>query len=76
MLIGKAVDDRNWPHLFTLCKDMKTRGVEPDSTTYTLIMSACAILGLAKEAQATFEDMVACGVRPTRQLFHELLQVR
>lgn len=76
MLIAKSVDDQHWPHVFRLCREMKERGVEPDSTTYTLIMSACASLGLGKEAQATLEDMLACGVQPTRHIFHEMLQVR
>lgn len=76
MLLAKSVDDHNWPHVFRLCKDMKQRGIEPDSTTYTLIMSSCAALGLEKEARATYEDMLACGVQPTRQLFHEMLHVR
>ena len=76
MLIAKAVDERYWTHVFRLCKDMKARGVEPDSTTYALIMPACAVVGLEREARATFEDMLACGVQPTRQIFHEMLQVR
>lgn len=76
MLLARAVDDHNWPRVFNLCKEIKERDIAPDATTYTCIMSACSLVGLEKEARATYEDMLASGVKPTRQLFHEMLHVR
>ncbi|KAH9839318.1 uncharacterized protein C8Q71DRAFT_704410 [Rhodofomes roseus] len=38
-------------------------------------MAACAAIGAAKEAQAAFEDMLAVGVQPTHQIFHDMLHV-
>ncbi|KZT66398.1 hypothetical protein DAEQUDRAFT_675174 [Daedalea quercina L-15889] len=73
MQLSKAVEDRNWPRVFGLCKEINKQGIEPDVTTYTHIMSACAAAGSQQEARATFEDMLALGVRPTRQIFHEML---
>ncbi|KAH9935671.1 uncharacterized protein B0H18DRAFT_976775 [Fomitopsis serialis] len=73
MQIAHAVEQQNWGKAFRLCLTMKRRGVAPDITTYAQIMTACADVGSAREAQATFDDMLAVGIQPTLQIFHKML---
>ncbi|KAH9948686.1 hypothetical protein B0H21DRAFT_732616 [Amylocystis lapponica] len=51
-------------NLFVLCRKMKAEGVAPDLTTYSYVLRA---------AHAAFEDMLALGLYPNRNLFHYLL---
>lgn len=59
----------------TLAKRMKDEGIKPDTTTYNHMLNACAKEGLFVEARAVFEDMVALGVRPSRETFHHMMRV-
>ena len=62
--------------LLETCAEMKRRGVQPDHTTYDLMLEACTDLAMYPEALAIFEDMVAMGYAPHELTFHHLLKVR
>ncbi|KAI8972256.1 hypothetical protein BD414DRAFT_426061 [Trametes punicea] len=53
---------------------MKEEGVKPDITTYNHILEACALAMLDQEARAVFADMLAMGVQPNRQTFHNIMK--
>ncbi|KAI0630233.1 hypothetical protein C8Q77DRAFT_1063928 [Trametes polyzona] len=53
---------------------MKEKGIEPDVTTYNHILHACAKEMLYLEARAVFEDMLAMGIQPDRQTFHNIMK--
>ena len=63
-------------NIFLLCAKMKSQNVQPDLTTYTYILRACAEEGRDLEARAAFEDMLAMGLYPNRTMFHFLIHVR
>ena len=74
--LGFLVNGRRTAEFFNTCAEMKQQGVEPDHTTYDLLLENCAGLAMYQEALAVFEDMVAMGMRPHELTFHHLLQVR
>jgi pentatricopeptide repeat protein len=62
--------------ILLLCTKMKSGGVTPDIMTYNSLIMACGKDALHVEAWAIYEDMLAFGLRPDRQTYHRLLQVR
>jgi len=54
---------------------MKERDVKPDALTYQYLIRACEEEGLEKQAVAIFEDMLALGLPPDREIFHSLFKV-
>jgi pentatricopeptide repeat protein len=66
----------NFTEVLRLCAKMKSEGVMPDIMTYNSLISACARRTLHMEAWAIYDDMLAFGLRPDRETFHRLLQVR
>jgi pentatricopeptide repeat protein len=54
---------------------MKTQGVKPDILTYHCLIRAAGARGLAHQAAAIFEDMLAFGLQPERETFHLLFKV-
>ncbi len=75
MRMASHLDHGRSHAVLSLAKRMKDEGLAPDTTTYNLILSACAKEGLYVEARAVFEDMVALGVQPNRQTFHHMMRV-
>ncbi|TCD70337.1 hypothetical protein EIP91_003966 [Steccherinum ochraceum] len=53
---------------------MKAEGVVPDKTTYHHILSQCGHHAAAAEAWAVLEDMVAMGIFPDRDAFHNVIR--
>ncbi|OJT10263.1 Pentatricopeptide repeat-containing protein, mitochondrial [Trametes pubescens] len=74
MRMASHLDHGRSHAVLSLAKRMKDEGLAPDTTTYNLILSACAKEGLYVEARAVFEDMVALGVQPNRQTFHHMMR--
>ena len=76
MDLATALDRKRPIKVMELAQRMKEEGVQPDITTYKHLLDACAQQKLNAEARAIFEDMLAMGVQPDRQIFHNLLKVR
>lgn len=76
LILGRLADRGDLAQCLYLAAQMKAQGVKPDILTYDCLIRACVKDGLAKEAMAIFEDMLATGLRPERETFHLLFEVR
>ncbi|KAI0374145.1 hypothetical protein BV20DRAFT_962134 [Pilatotrama ljubarskyi] len=74
MFLAAQLDRNRTQTVMHIAKRMKDEGVKPDITTYNYILEACAREGLFPEAKAVFADMLAMGVQPDRQTFHNIMK--
>ena len=74
--LAELVYKRRAADAFVLATQMKKEGIQPDVVTYEYLLDACRDAALSTEAQIVFEDCIAMGIRPTRNMFHLMLQVR
>ena len=75
LALGHFADKGDLPQCLRLATQMKVQGVKPDILTYNCLIRACGSDGLAKQATAIFEDMLAVGLQPERETFHSLFKV-
>jgi pentatricopeptide repeat protein len=58
------------------CIQMRDEGIKPDIMTYHYLLSACSRAAMGSEAWAILEDMQLMGLKPDRQIFIYLLNVK
>ena len=75
MELGQLVQQRNATEVFQHVARMKEQGIQPNYSTYELLLEACKDAALVEEGMAIFEDMLANGIMPQRSIFHYLIQV-
>ena len=75
LALGHLADKGDLIRCLQLAAQMKTQGVKPDVLTYHCLLRACGKDGLAKQAAAIFEDMLAARLQLERETFHLLFKV-
>ncbi|KAI0786721.1 hypothetical protein C8Q75DRAFT_771034 [Abortiporus biennis] len=74
MELSRMDDHKLISEAFDLCRKMKEEGIAPNYETYDHLLGLLAVSNAASEAWAVFEDMLAVGILPTRETFHDLIQ--
>ena len=75
LALGYLADKGHLVECLQMATQMKTHGVKPDILTYHCLIRAAGARGLANQAVAIFEDMLALGLQPERETFHLLFKV-
>ena len=75
LALGHLADRGHFIECLQMAAQMKTRDVKPDILTYHSLIRAAGARGLANQAVAIFEDMLAFGLQPERETFHLLFKV-
>ena len=75
LALGHLADRGDLTQCLRLAAQMKMQEVKPNILTYNCLIRACGRDALAMQAIAIFEDMLAVGLQPERETFHQLLKV-
>lgn len=73
--LERAVESNDVVHALRVCTMMKQRELRPTPQFYRLLLQVLAENNLFQEVEAIFEDAIALGVKPDREMWNYLLQV-